>query len=143
MLLLLERSISPSFTFPPSRTPHQTLLIRESPFDTSHHPLLFYLLISAVSEMMNFLLWVGGFKYYGSSRSGPFPLFFERGNKRSLDRLIESGLDKETRRIGNTVRLVALSFFMRSGERGGFFSQLSTDLAWALINQSIKKNIYI
>jgi hypothetical protein len=104
MLLLLERSISPTFNFPAGRTKHQTLLIRENPFNTQHLPVIFYLITCTVSELMNFALWCFGFKWYGHSRT----LWFERGNKKMLDKLIDSRLDEDTRRVGNKVRLFIL-----------------------------------
>lgn len=117
------------FRFPLGRSLHKAFLIYDEPIVTSHHPILFYFvrfvslylarpapslnlrvvqIVWVASGMGNTVLYLAGFRYYGTRRSvsfspcrgfdlkltglpsqWPFPLFFMRGSRIALDSLLE------------------------------------------------------
>ncbi|KAM0755386.1 hypothetical protein T439DRAFT_1951 [Meredithblackwellia eburnea MCA 4105] len=102
MISLLELVMSNSkwkegkaaFRFARGRSKHKVFLIYEEPIVTAHHPMLFYIIVWLCSGVGNTTLWLAGFRYYGSRRSWPFPLFFMRGSGKALDRLLSSNFIK-------------------------------------------------
>ncbi|TNY23217.1 Proteophosphoglycan ppg4 [Rhodotorula diobovata] len=120
MILLLEaqftlsRPGSPPFRFLRGRSSHRVFQLAEEPLNLHHHPLVFYAAIAFVSQLGYFALFCAGFRYYGSSASWPFPLFFMRSSRRAL----ESHLDPlEASRMGDARLAGRVGYWMRPASK--------------------------
>lgn len=68
MVLLLEAAFQrtrPGFAFPRGRSRHRVFLLNDEPIATTHHPLVFYVVIWLCTGLGNTALWLVGFRFYG------------------------------------------------------------------------------
>ncbi|GJN92227.1 hypothetical protein Rhopal_005257-T1 [Rhodotorula paludigena] len=116
MILLLEAQITlsrpgaPPFHFLRGRSPHRVFQLSDEPLSIGHHPLVFYAAIAGISQISNFALFAAGFRYYGATTSWPFPPFFMRSSRRSLERLLDP---LEASRMGSPLLASRVGYWMK------------------------------
>ncbi|BGP36481.1 hypothetical protein JCM10450v2_000381 [Rhodotorula kratochvilovae] len=116
MILLLEaqftlsRPGSPPFRFLRGRSPHRVFQLAKEPLSMGHHPLVFYAAIAFISQLGNLALFCAGFRYYGSAASWPFPPFYMRSARRSLESLLDP---VEAERMGDARLASRVGYWMK------------------------------
>ncbi|GAA6055997.1 hypothetical protein JCM3770_002134 [Rhodotorula araucariae] len=120
MILLLEAQFTlsrpglPPFRFLRGRSRHSVFELAKEPLSMGHHPLIFYAAIAFTAQLGNLALFCAGFRFYGSAASWPFPPFFMRSSRRSLESLLDP---LEAERMGDARLASRVGYWMKPASK--------------------------